>query len=252
MARFDDRHLYARAVATLVASWKAIAAGSAEAGVRRLPGGAAAVFPSEPERAIYNNAVFERGLSETARRGAIEAVEAEYAEAGVERYTAWVHESEAELAAELGVRGYAVAESTRVMGLSLDGPPAPPTGGAEIESVEWATYLEYLHGFGLPESLLSGVDPNAFQVLAARLDGEVVATALAFDHAGDCGIFNTSTYERARRRGIAAALTARHLHEAAARGCETATLQSTPMAERVYASVGFRDLGRFLEYAPGD
>jgi len=30
----------------------------------------------------------------------------------------------------------------------------------------------------------------------------------------------------------------------------TASLQSTPMAERVYAAIGFRDLGRFLEYVP--
>jgi hypothetical protein len=48
----------------------------------------------------------------------------------------------------------------------------------------------------------------------------------------------------------AAALTARHLRDAADRGCSTASLQSTPMAERVYTSVGFRDLGRFLEYVP--
>jgi hypothetical protein len=34
------------------------------------------------------------------------------------------------------------------------------------------------------------------------------------------------------------------------RGCETASLQSTPMAERLYAALGFRDLGRFLEYVP--
>jgi hypothetical protein len=27
-------------------------------------------------------------------------------------------------------------------------------------------------------------------------------------------------------------------------------LQSTVMAERAYAAVGFRDLGRFLEYVP--
>lgn len=38
--------------------------------------------------------------------------------------------------------------------------------------------------------------------------------------------------------------------EAYARACRTASLQSTPMAERVYASVGFRDLGRILEYVP--
>jgi predicted GNAT family acetyltransferase len=34
------------------------------------------------------------------------------------------------------------------------------------------------------------------------------------------------------------------------RGGRTASLQSTPMAERVYAAVGFRDLGRILEYVP--
>jgi hypothetical protein len=31
-------------------------------------------------------------------------------------------------------------------------------------------------------------------------------------------------------------------------GCSTASLQSTEMAERIYAEVGFRDLGRILEY----
>jgi hypothetical protein len=41
------------------------------------------------------------------------------------------------------------------------------------------------------------------------------------------------------------------VHDAAARGCRTASLQSTAMAERVYAAVGFHDLGRILEYVPG-
>ena len=73
---------------------------------------------------------------------------------------------------------------------------------------------------------------------------------MAFDHGGDCGIYNVTTLERARRRGLGTALTALHLHDAVARGCRTASLQSTPMAERVYAAVGFRDLGRILEYVP--
>jgi predicted GNAT family acetyltransferase len=34
------------------------------------------------------------------------------------------------------------------------------------------------------------------------------------------------------------------------RGCLTASLQSTPMAERVYGRVGFRDLGLWQEYVP--
>jgi predicted GNAT family acetyltransferase len=56
------------------------------------------------------------------------------------------------------------------------------------------------------------------------------------------------TVERARRRGLGSALTALLVHDAADRDLRTASLQSTPMAERVYAGVGFRDLGRFLEH----
>ena len=66
----------------------------------------------------------------------------------------------------------------------------------------------------------------------------------------DCGVFNVSTVEAMRRRGLGTALTARLVRDAAARGCTTASLQSTAIAERVYAAVGFRDLGRILEFVP--
>jgi predicted GNAT family acetyltransferase len=71
-----------------------------------------------------------------------------------------------------------------------------------------------------------------------------------FDHEGDCGIYNVGTLEPYRRRGLATALTALHLRDAAARGCRTASLQATAMAEHAYAGVGFRDLGLYLEYVP--
>jgi ribosomal protein S18 acetylase RimI-like enzyme len=88
-----------------------------------------------------------------------------------------------------------------------------------------------------------------------RCDGSTApprpcSRAHALDHDGDCGIFNVVTLEAARRRGIGGALTGRLLRDAAARGATTASLQSTPMAEGVYAAAGFRDLGRILEYAP--
>ena len=73
---------------------------------------------------------------------------------------------------------------------------------------------------------------------------------MAFDLGDDCGIYNVSTLERARRRGLGTAMTALLVHDAVARGCRTASLQSTEMAERIYAAVGFRDLGRILEYVP--
>ena len=58
-----------------------------------------------------------------------------------------------------------------------------------------------------------------------------------------------TTIERARRRGIGAAVSAKLVRDAWHRGCTTATLQSTPVAERMYASIGFRDLGRIVEYS---
>jgi ribosomal protein S18 acetylase RimI-like enzyme len=94
------------------------------------------------------------------------------------------------------------------------------------------------------------MDPSAFHVLVASLKGEPASTAIAFDLNGDCGIYNVGTLEPARRRGLASALTAIHLNDARARGCHSASLQSTAMAEGVYAAAGFRDLGRILEYVP--
>jgi GNAT superfamily N-acetyltransferase len=236
--------LYARGAATLIASWDEYARGSEGAALLRLAGVAAAVFPSEPERSVYNNALLDRGRPE-----GIDAMDGAYRAAGVERYAAWVHESDETVSVELTRRGYTLAESTRAMGMSLDDMRTFPK--VDLGPIDWADYLEYLEKVGVPAGLLSGADPSAFHTLAARHGGETVATAIAFDHDGDCGIYNMSTMEPARRQGLGTALTARHVHDAAGRGCSTASLQSTPMAERVYAAVGFRDLGRFLEFVPG-
>jgi GNAT superfamily N-acetyltransferase len=249
MTVVTDTDLYARGAATLLASWEAVARGSGGASLARLDGVSAAVFPSEPERAVYNNALLDRDLGAASRAAAVDGMEAAYGAAGVDRYAAWAHESDAAMRTELELRGYAVEESTRAMGMALeDAAPALPE--VAVEPADWAEYLHYLRAFDVTAGLLAGTDPGAFHVLAARVAGETVATGLAFDHDGDCGVFNVSTLAPARRRGLGTALTTRLLRDAAARGCRTASLQSTPMAERVYAAAGFRDLGRFLEYGP--
>jgi GNAT superfamily N-acetyltransferase len=122
-----------------------------------------------------------------------------------------------------------------------------PRPEIELGSADWS---EHLHLAGMPHGFLSGADLGAFHVLVAKLGGENVSTAIALDVNGDCGIYNVGTLEPARRRGLATALTAIQVHDARARGCQTASVQSTEMAERVYAAAGFRDLGRILEYVP--
>ena len=246
MAVLSDADLYLRGVETLVASWEEYARGATGAEVRRAPGVASAVFPHEPERAVYNNAVLDCGLAAADRARATDAMEAAYAGAGVTRFAAWVHESDGAMRTELERRGYAVAESTRAMGLALDDIRLPRPE-IELGPPDWSEYLRIL---GVPPGFLDGADHGAFHVLVARLNGANVATAMAFDLAGDRGIYNVTTEQHARRRGLGTALTALHLHDALARGCRTASLQSTEMAERLYAAVGFRDLGRILEYVP--
>ena len=252
LEKAEQTELYRRGSATLLASWEAYARGAAGAAVHRLAGVAAAVFPHEPERAVYNNALLERDLGPGERAGAADAMEAAYAAAGVTRFAAWVHETDEPMRAELERRGYTVDTTTRAMGMVLDdiAVPPPSTDPAQLDLAP-ATWAEYLAmDDDLPPGFLGTADHAALHPLAARAGGQLVAAALAYDFDDDCGIYNVETVPRARRRGLGTALTAAQLYAARARGCRTASLQSTPMAERVYAAVGFRDLGRILEYVP--
>jgi ribosomal protein S18 acetylase RimI-like enzyme len=245
MHHMNGADLYDRGVATLLACWTEFARGVDGATMERGKGFVAAVFPSGPERAVYNNSVLDRGLDAAARRVALDGIEAAYASAEIDQFAAWVHESDLAMSRELLGRGYTLAETTRAMGRSLD----DLTGTRGAADLVASDLFEHVQIIGAPE-LLRDVDPRAFHVVVARLADESVATAMAFDHAGDCGVFNVVTLEPARRQGIAAAVTDLLLHDAAARGCATASLQATEMAEGVYAAAGFTDLGRILEYVP--
>ena len=238
---------YQRGMQTVLGCWTEFARGAPRAAVRRHPGVAVAVFPEGPERAVYNNAVLDRGRTALERADAVAAMEAEYAAAGVPEFAAWVHESDRAMCRDLERRGYALAEATRAMGMTLDGARLPRPA-IDLAPVDWAEYLRVLQ---VPPDLLRRVDQSVFHVVIARLDGENVAAAMAYDLDGDCGVYNVVTLPHARRRGLGTAVTATLVHDALARGARTASLQSSAMGERVYAGVGFRDLGRILEYAPG-
>jgi ribosomal protein S18 acetylase RimI-like enzyme len=241
---WTDGELYEIGRQTLLASWEAYARGSTDAGVQRLPGVDAAVFPRQPEREVYNNALLTRDLSAADRTDALVAMEAAYVHAGVDRFAAWVHERDQAMHADIEARGYVLDTTTQAMGLDLaeldNHPPQHHLGPAS-----WSEYVRYE---GLPPDFLATADHRALHVLVIREAGDIVAAALAYDFGRDCGIYNVGTVERARRRGLGAAVTLAQLQAARARGCRTASLQSTPMAQGVYARLGFRDLGQIREY----
>jgi ribosomal protein S18 acetylase RimI-like enzyme len=246
LGTLTDAELRRRGSETLVASWEEYARGARGAAVLRRDGAAIAVFPDGPERDVYNNALLEPYLAAREVADAVDAIEGAYTDAGVGRFAAWVHESDAAARSELGRRGYPVVEVTRAMGMALDDIRLP-LPDVELGPPDWSEYLRIV---GVPTDFLAGADRSAYHVVVARLGGENVAAAMAFERDGDCGIYNVGTLEHARRRGLATSLTTVLAYRALARGCLTASLQSTPAAERVYARVGFRDLGRILEYAP--
>jgi len=244
MTVLTDADLYSLGAATLVASWDEYARQATAGELVWAPGVAVAVFPCEPERSVYNNALLECDLDALERADAVNAMEAAYAQAGITRFAAWVHESDGAMRGYLARRGYTIGDSSRAMAMSLE---EMRLGRPDLE-VTPADWSEHLRVGELPPELLSAGDHAAFHVLVARLDGENVATAMAFDLGIDRGIYNVGTLQHARRRGLGTALTLALLYDAIDRGCHTASLQSTPMAEPVYAAVGFRDLGRILEY----
>ena len=246
MSLVTDADLYVRGANTLVASWEQYAREATGAAVVRSPGVAIGVFPNEPERSVYNNALVEWHLTGAERVAAADEMEIVYRQAGIRRYAAWVHATDSGLRGELEQRGYAITESTRAMGMTLD----EIRGTRPEVDVARADWSEHRRVGELPPGLLAAGGHDSYHILVASIDGENVATALAFDLDGDCGIYNVGTLQHARRRGLGTALTLALLYDAVDRGCDTASLQSTPMAERVYVSVGFRDLGLIHEYAP--
>jgi ribosomal protein S18 acetylase RimI-like enzyme len=247
MGALSDHELYERGCATLLASWEAYARGSRDARVERRQGVTIAVFPRAPERAVYNNALLTRDLGPQERARALAAMEAAYDSADVDRFAAWVPESDTAMRADIEARGYVLDTTTWAMGLELTDLPDPGSPAVELGSAPWSEYVRYE---GLPSDFLAGADHAALHLVAFREADDIVAAALAYDFGSDCGIYNVGTVERARRRGLGSAVTMAQLAAARARGCRTASLQSTPMARHLYGRLGFRDLGQILEFVP--
>ncbi len=236
----NDRDAHLVGMRSAFAAWELYAAGTPGAAVRRGSGWTASVFPEGPEAAYLNNAVLERGLPGGRLAAALDELELAYA--GIDQYAVWLTDDDHAARARLEARGYVLDTSTAAMVRELAVRPEvlPYDAGPDT----WSAYVEHEGG------LLAGVDATAFLVATASVDGEPVAAALGLPHEGDLGIYNVGTHDRARRRGLATALTAHLLAKGFDRGCTTATLQATPMAERTYARCGFRTVARILELVP--
>jgi GNAT superfamily N-acetyltransferase len=91
---------------------------------------------------------------------------------------------------------------------------------------------------------LSRLRPRRVWDLVARLEGLPVGVCTIFRGSRAAGCFDVGVVERARRRGIGAALMARALRFAREQGADAAVLIASGMGHGMYQRVGFRDVCR--------
>jgi len=80
------------------------------------------------------------------------------------------------------------------------------------------------------------------------LNDEVVSTSTLFLGAGVAGIYDVSTLDRARRKGIGSAMTAIPLMEARGLGYRVGILNSSEIGFNVYRRVGFQEYCMINQY----
>jgi ribosomal protein S18 acetylase RimI-like enzyme len=94
-------------------------------------------------------------------------------------------------------------------------------------------------------AVFDAIEDDATHRYVIQSDGEPVSGLLAREQDGDCYFWFVATVPEAQRRGLSSELMRVALRAARERGCVTATLESTRMAEAMYERLGFRPLGRY-------
>ncbi len=232
---------------TLLACWDALASASTDAQVTRVSDAVAAVFPAS---AFLNNAILDDAVDDAALPDVVSSLGRAYADVGVATWALWVP-SRAASFHEPQDRLPAIGElerdiTTLVMRATLSSRLRPHD---EVIRASIAAVERIALGDPVPAAELGEPDSNPGLAGWAVLDrGVAVASVYTYLHGTDCGIYAVGTLPQWRRRGLARALVEHALVDARHHGARTASLQSTPMGQPLYESLGFRPAGRYEEW----
>jgi GNAT superfamily N-acetyltransferase len=227
---------------TMRAFWLANAEASRGGSTLELPGVAAAIVPTMPERSVVNCVVYDDAEALGAALGELGAA---YDHAGVSAWTVWVHESDARAQEHLAADGHVLDAEPMAQARELDG--VEPPGDGELDLVGDPTPADFdpivEAAYGWP-GFADAMTELPLHPYVARHEGRPAACLGIFDHDGDAGVQLVGTVPEARGRGLASLLMRRALVDARERGCTFTTLQATRMGHPVYSRLGYRDLGR--------
>jgi GNAT superfamily N-acetyltransferase len=234
---------------TLIGSWTALTQVSRRARMINFPAAIAAVFPSW---APLNNAILLAAPGGPAATTAASQLSTLYADAGVAGWALWVRSSIADLdAPDVGPEPNGLKRDTTTLVMETRLQPGlrlhDEAVSTSIATATRAAGEEPVRRADLEPP--DGVPGLSGWVLLQ--DDLAVAGAWSFLHGDDCGIYAVGTLPQWRRRGFARALMEHVLADASRRGARTASLQSTRMGQPLYASLGFRAVGRYEEWISG-
>jgi ribosomal protein S18 acetylase RimI-like enzyme len=165
-------------------------------------------------------------------------------------------------------RGLQEIEVIPAMTRLLSDLPAPPPLPDDIEvrevleeddTIEWLEFAawrwnipdEFKQLYGSVTSGFHTGKPDArFRLWQAWRGGKPVSKAAMYIGSGSAGMYGVATRPEAGRLGLARILTIKALNEGRRQGLNLAVLHSTPMAERLYQSLGFEKQAEFRLFAP--
>jgi len=85
-------------------------------------------------------------------------------------------------------------------------------------------------------------------VYVGYADGDPVVSGLGWRTGRTIGVYSIATIASARRRGYAAAMTARIVADGVLAGCDVAVLQASEMGRPIYERLGFRTVITYAAY----
>lgn len=242
----DDKALYARARDLLTEEARLFAVCSSSGRLASWPGVVASVVPAAPDRSMFNWVVYATLEVFLAHYPAIAQ---RYQDAGVRAWTVWTDPDDA-AAAALTQRGHILDSRPVAMAAEIADLVLPDPGDLDWSETRDMGLVgrinDSAYGFPPPafEAVLDQWAETRWRAYVARLDGVAMGTVLAYEgENGDCGITGVATLPEARGHGIATRLLAAVLREAQGRGLLTTSLQASPSGAKVYAALGYRDLG---------
>jgi len=159
-----------------------------------------------------------------------------------------------------------VSEPVPGMYVALDGPVHPrlpegvtiePVGVSRLDDIVGV----FLDGFGIPQdfapefaTLYAALLEEGLVHVLATLDGRPVAGGSVWPTGSTAGVYNISTLEESRGRGIGYAVTAALMNLGRESGCDHAVLHASESGRPVYERLGFTEVCQVpqLVWIPAD